>query len=432
MTLDFGPWTLDLLKAEPWTLDRYIEEALRRSPEFAESQEDLVQADSKKTQAIAESWLPEITATAKTYPYGYNPDNNDNFSSWDTTAHTISYSAKATLNLFNSFSDVRDVTLAKLGLHDAQDDLIVQHRSLIIKAMSVYLDFFLKTKRLEVIMTNAKNRREQYELTEGLYREGLKSLYDVQKTQIDLYSGELRETSARNERQLALARFNLLLDQPLQVEPELAPLPESALGRIPVFDEALKLALQNRPEARKARRTLESKRLTLRQEGQDVLPGLSADLSGSWSQEPYFDGVNPQLGERKTGYNIAVSLSYSFGLGPWPSWQEYIRAESSLRQAELDLAEIIRNVQEEVVSAHLELDRSQKAFNISRLKELLVRESASQVRERYRQGASGILELTQAEQDLLQSELESSDLLKDYYLAQAKYTMAVGLWTDRK
>ncbi|MBI4669518.1 MAG: TolC family protein [Elusimicrobia bacterium] len=414
------------IQAEKWTQNQYIQEVLKQSPELKKAEEETLQGSSRKKAALAEGWLPAVNADARVYPYGQNPQNSYKFTKWKTDSDDISYNANVSLNLFNNLKDYWAIKLAGLGYKTALQERASTKNQAALKAIETFHDLILKTQNLTVIKKDFEMRQDQFELTKGLYKQGMKSLFDLQKTEVDFYSSELRVLSIQNEEKKAKARFNLLVNRPLEETVEIANNPAPLEQKIPSFDDSLKTALEARPDWLAARFRADQARVDVRKKGQDLFPALNVKGDWNWQNRASFGLPSERFGIPKTNYQVSAVLSYQFGLGHVPQWQEFTIARSRLKQAQAAQDELERRVKEEVFAGVLELERLQKTLAVVAKQIAIVKESAGYTQDRYRQGSAGIWELTQAQQDLLSAQLEEAAALKEYHLSLARYRIAIG------
>lgn len=418
--------------AQPWTQRDYVQEVLRQSPEIEATAQEFDAARRQKTSALASGWLPNATASASAIPYGHNPQNRYAFTKWKANSDDISYNTNVSLNLFNSFKDYWTLEQAALDQRLAGEELVLARRNSILKAIETYQDLILKNKNLAALDQNLQTRQEQHDIAQKLYQQGMRSLFDIQKTQIDLYSIQQRLLGIRNEAILALAKFNWLInkpgEQPVQTEELASPSP----GQTADFENSWTLALRQKPDLIKAKLRVERSRVETRRMGQKLFPELNIKADWNWQNSARFGLPSEQFGIPKKNYQVSAIVSYSFGLGHVPQWQGYMEAKAKLKAAQANQRDIERRVKEEIFLAILDLERLRASYAITLNKESIVKENAAYAQERYRQGQASILEITEAQQDLLSAQLEQAALLKDYHLAMTKYKMAVGTPLDEE
>lgn len=275
-------------------------------------------------------------------------------------------------------------------------------------------------------------QRDQHEMAQNLYKQGLRSLFDIQKTQVDLYSTEQRLLGVRNDARLALAKFNWLIERPGEEAAQAQEPDRPKPGSIPGFDDSWSLALRQKPELINARLRVDKARIETRVRGQKLFPDLNVKADWNWQNSATFGLPSKQFGIPEKNYQVSAVLSYSFGLGHIAQWQDYMGAAAQHKAAQAAERETQRRIKEEILTAILELERLGASYAISARKESLVKENAAYVQERYSQGSAGILELTQAQQDLLSAQLEQAQVIKDYHLAVMKYKIAVGTPLDEE
>jgi outer membrane protein TolC len=408
--------------------DSYLRVVLESAPEIASAGQAYKAAEASWRQAQAEAWLPTFSAEARGNPWGHNPLNGNRWNSLQLNADNITYSLGASFNLFNSFYDWRRITQARLSRDAAMAAFDSVRQALAVKALTSYLDLFLKQKLKQVADANREAQKAQYELTLDLYRHGMKSKSDLLKSETDWKSSQLRSFSQESERRKTLYRFNLLADRAAEAEAELPDLTQGAT-RFLSLDEALGQAAVQRPELRKSAAELRNSQLSAQGAAQNFLPKLAATLNWNQTRSASFGATAPATSD--PSYVLGLTLSLPVGYTGASQALAYSAARAQARQAAFERAALLRSVRESIYNAHVELDLAFQSYRVGVERERSARESLEIVLAQYQQGASDVIRLAQVRADYLQAQIDSLTFLHDTQLRWLQYRHALGepLWT---
>ena len=191
----------------------YVRAVLEASPELRQAEAGLEAAAAQAKEKFAALVLPTFGFTAESTPYGHAPSNSNLLTHWRLTRDETTSTTRLNLNLFNSFQDFRSARSARLNRDSSGAALSTAQGDRAFEAVRVFFDLGLKNRLLEVAAENLKAQEEQYRMTEDLYKNGMKSLSDLLKSETDWRSGELRLAAAQAAGKTALIRFNAHIDR---------------------------------------------------------------------------------------------------------------------------------------------------------------------------------------------------------------------------
>lgn len=416
---------LAAVAASTITLSGYLALALSHSPEVQASRESLSASASRQRAAVADAALPTISASAQTYPWGYDPLWLGRFHSWRLTKDGAAYSAGATWNLFNSFRDAREAHQSGLERLQAEESLQEALQGRAIAAARAYLVLFLRQRLEEVASVDVAAQRAQFDVTKDLYQHGMKSRSDLLKSETDWRSSHLRLLERRADVRRALFDFNQLVDRDPEAPAVLAE--PGGEPRLPGAGTAeLSAAYERRPETRRARLALKLAGSRAADRLQDLLPRLSADARYTMSRDATFGDPAMGSGRSRPVYNIGLNLSLPVGFNGYSQAQRWRAARSDERRLEAELVSLKRRVAQDVVFARIGLEQAVESLRFSRERELIAKDNLDLVEQQYRQGSADVIRLAQARQDHLQAQTDTLRQSHDAQLRWLEYRLAAG------
>lgn len=411
--------------AETITRQDYVRRFLEADPDLLSARQGLITARRKRDLSLSQ-WLPSAAASASTNVYGHDPNAGYARDEGRFAFDRFHKSASLSLNVFNSFKDFYSYAGARADLNAAERNLEESLQTAVLNASELYETLRLRRELLRVAEENYKINQDRLDLTRRQYQGGFKSLSDLRKSETDAGTSELNLLEAQAASRLALARFNLAVQRPIEESVELASQEEPGAAPLIVLSDALAIAQKNRPEMLEAEARLRSSKWSLRQRAQGFFPTLSADLKWNWSEAATYGAPRIPPSHPNPNYQGTLSLSLPFGYNVWSQWQEYAAVKAAFTQAELAFEKIRRRVEEEVFERALAVERLEKAVKIARQKMKNAKENYDLLLTRYRQGSASVLELAEGQRDASQAEVQYLESLRDYSLGLIRIRAAVG------
>ncbi len=400
----------------------YVRAVLEASPELRQAEAGLEAAAAQAKEKFAALVLPTFGFTAESTPYGHAPSNSNLLTHWRLTRDETTSTTRLNLNLFNSFQDFRSARSARLNRDSSGAALSTAQGDRAFEAVRVFFDLGLKNRLLEVAAENLKAQEEQYRMTEDLYKNGMKSLSDLLKSETDWRSGELRLAAAQAAGKTALIRFNALIDRaPLEAAVLKVDLAGGATD-LPRLEEDAVRARTARPELRKALLDLEIAEVSVRTARQALLPTFSVDAV--WSRSD--GGPRGSISEPNPNYRLGLALSMPVGYNVASQAYSFAAARAVRRRQAGAVDQLARQVQVEVHEAFVQLEQVLKQYSISTAKEAIADRNLGLVTEQYRTGSADVLLMGQARLDVLNARVERAQALHEAFINRARYRLAVG------
>ncbi|HXA79219.1 MAG TPA: TolC family protein [Candidatus Acidoferrales bacterium] len=258
---------------------------------------------------------------------------------------------------------------------------------------------------LNVAQETVKERQLVADQVGELEKNKIKSGLDLSFANVDLAQAQLLLVQAQNDLEASYAQLSAALGYEDERTFELAeePVPPAPSAN---FADLLEQALQNRPELISLRLDADSAHSYARAERDLSLPTISA--TGSAGLTPVgADQLAPRYAAAGVNVNIPIFNGHLFGA---------LRSEANSRAKADD--QYVRDLQNRIVrDVRTAWLNSNSAFQRLALTEQLLRNSTDALdlaQARYKLGLSSIIELSQAQLNLTQAELESASSKFDY------------------
>ena len=305
------------------------------------------------------------------------------------------------------------------NLHaQAQQESVVATRADVLLGVDRAYFAVLKAQAvLKVAQQTVKDRQLVADQVTELERNKIKSGLDVSFANVDLAQAQLLLIQAENDLDASNAQLSAALGYGDQRSFQLVeePLPSAP----PVeFSDLLQQALKNRPELISLRLDVDSAHSYATAERDLWFPTISA--AGSAGLTPYgADQLAPRYAAGGVNVNIPIFNGHLFGA---------LRSEADSRARAKDqyLRDLQNHVVRDVRTAWLE---SNSAFQRLGLTDQLLK-SATQAEDlaqsRYKLGLSSIIELSQAQLNMTQAELESASAKYDYEMQLSALSYQIG------
>jgi outer membrane protein len=293
------------------------------------------------------------------------------------------------------------------GLHaQAQEQNVVTSRAeVLLHVDEAYFDALKAQAVLQVAQQTVQERQVVADQISALASNQLKSDLDVSFAQVDLSQGQLLLIQAQNNLQASFADLSAALGYPDQrtftlVEEPLPGAPPSDLQQM------INDALQNRPELIAERFNVESAGSYATAERDLSLPTISA--AGAAGLTPFRQaGLDSRYAAAGFNVNIPIFNGHLFGAR---------LAEAKYRaQAEgQNLRDLQNRIARDVRMAWLSANSAFQRLSVTAQLLAQTTQALDLAQARYQLGLSSIVELTQAQLNLTQAQIEQASAKYDY------------------
>ncbi|MDE2512047.1 MAG: TolC family protein, partial [Elusimicrobia bacterium] len=291
----------------------YVKRALAASPEVRQAEESWRAADDAYKAQMSSMLLPTLAFTGQDYPYGDDPSLGYRHHGWRVRRGDMTSNTTLNWNLFNGFQDLLKTRSAAAVRDSAALALSAARQDRAFAALQAFFALDARARLRDVAREDLRAQEEQYKQTQGLYRDGLKGLADLYKSETEWHASEIRLVSSEADYKGAQQPFNSLLGlapwAPAEVATELDP-GTTDLPRIE--DDAARLS-ERRPEIARALSDERRAETSEKQSLSGIFPSLA--LNATWNRQDTATSGLPSssLGIPNPNRQVGLSLTLPFG-----------------------------------------------------------------------------------------------------------------------
>lgn len=432
------PTTYAAAAQSQYTLKECIDVALQKNVGIIQAQNSYQSAK----YSLLDAWgnaLPKASLSAR-YDFGkaLRPQANRQFDSTgrpyyvyypDPGSKSYSTGIDLSMTLFDggaTWLKIRQSNQTKRSSFNALSETML---TTVYNVKSAYYSL-VETIMLRKVQEDALARsKKQLEVTTSKYELGSASLSEKLKAQVTVANDSVVLLTRENAIRSAEFALNLLLNRDVA----LPIVPADTLGNV-AFDESLdacmQTALEKNPGLKRSEADFDASRTGVSLAQSSWLPTVSANLGWGWrtSKGKVFDSSMTVL----TPFTI-VSGDYSFGISARYSLFDGFLKKTTYSKAKLGEAnqresyDAARNTLiSDVRQAYLDIQTARLQYQASQLAEQSAQEDMKLQSERYRLGASSILELLDAQYSLTNSQSVRIHALYQLNTALASMAKAMG------
>jgi outer membrane protein TolC len=336
----------------------------------------------------------------------------------NSSNRSISTSLSANVDLFTGFRRGAEMRAARAG-EDAADATLIDARfQQSLNTTNQFLDALAAAQLLRVRESSVRRAEEQLKTSVAKLRAGSATRSDSLRSLVTL--GNTRVDLITTQAQLAAAEANLarLIGQRGRVQA----VDDSSFYSVqPVIDtQSLRIEAASRsPRVQSAAANAIAARASVRASRSAYWPSLNLAANTGWN------------GSRSNDYDLLNQRQLSLSLR-WTLFNGFDRELTIVqREADLDLAEATASdaqlgVEAELITRVAELDAARARIEITGTSVQAAREDLRVQQERYRLGASTIVDLLTSQEALNQAEVDVVNARFDYLRAKAQLEALIG------
>jgi outer membrane protein TolC len=281
-----------------------------------------------------------------------------------------------------------------------------------------FLDALAAAQLLRVRETSVQRAEQQLKVSVAKLRAGSATRSDSLRSRVTLGTALLNQITTQTQLATAEANLGRLIGQTGRVQA----LDDSTFYRIlPVVDtQALRIEAQAKsPSVQSATASAAAARATVRAARSAYWPSLTLSANTSWN------------GSRANDYTLLNQRQLSLSLR-WTLFNGFQRELSIVQQeADEDLAEATASdaqlaVQAELTARLAELDAARAKIEITQTSVAAATEDLRVQQERYRLGASTIVDVLTSQEALNQAEVDVVNARFDYLRSKAQLEALIG------
>ena len=404
------------------TLPDAIRLAERTQPSMVQAQAGVRTAAAQRRNAWG-AFLPSLTAGSSASEFfsegaaRVDPVTGQ-LTSGDNTNRSVSTSLSASVDLFTGFRRGAELQAAKAGQVEADASLVDTRFQQALATTNVFFDALSAAQLVGVREASVRRAEEQLKVSVSKLHAGSATRSDSLRSLVTL--GSARLDLIQSQTDLATAEANLA-HQVGEVG-RVSAADDSSFHRLlaPVDTVGLRLEAESRsPRIQTAVATASVARANVRASRSAYWPSLTLGANTGWNAS------------RNNDYAFLNQRQVSLQL----SWQLFNRFDRELaiaqREASYDVAQATaederRAVQAELTARLAELDAARSKIDITITSVTAATEDLRVQQERYRLGASTIVDVLTSQEALNQAEVDAVNARFDYLRAKAQLDALIG------
>ncbi len=383
---------------------------------------DVRTAEAQRRSALG-AYLPRVsTSTSASDFFSEGPARIDpatgEIISGNSNSRSVSTSFSASLDLFTGFRRGAEMRAARASENAADASLIDARFEQALTTTNQFLDALSAAQLLRVREASVRRAEEQLKTAVAKLRAGSATRSDSLRSLVTL--GNTRLDQITTQTQLASAEANLarLIGETGRVRAA----DDSAFYVVlPAVDtQALRTEAESRsPRIQSAAANAAAARSSARASRAAYWPSLTLAANTGWN------------GSRSTDYDFFNQRQLSLALR-WNLFDGFdreltvVQREASLDLAEATAADARREVQAELTTRLAELEAARTRTEITQTSVAAATEDLRVQQERYRLGASTIVDLLTSQEALNQAEVDVVNARFDYLRAKAQIEALIG------
>jgi TolC family type I secretion outer membrane protein len=409
------------------TLDEAMRVALKQNPTVAESKER-VSAAQEQIGVSKSGYYPQVSF-AGNYFYGNSFARSATGTFQVTTPSGVSsptslerkasdffvYRFSANQLLYDFGKTSGQVDQSRSGFRQAGEDLANTRQQVVLDTRSRYFEYLASRRAIKVAEENVRQNQELLKQAKGFYDVGLRAKNDVTKAEANLANAEAELIRAKNladvSRVALMTTLGLKTWPYKDVEDVLEVTPKAL-----VLEELKTAALKQRPEIRRNTYQQEGDKAAIQVAKSGYYPTFSSTTAYGWQGDEHPLDDNWWVG-------AGVTFPLFEGLKTYHSVRQ---AKSQLKATQAGGESLTLTVTREVEQSYLDVLSAREVIK-ARVK---AKESAAENLRlawgRYRAGVGNIIEVTDAQVQFAQADLDHVRALFDYRVFEARLDKAIG------
>jgi outer membrane protein TolC len=403
-----------------------LPEAIRRServqPDVIRAAADVRTAGARRRSAWG-AYLPRLTASSSASDFFSEGASRIDpvtglLTSGNSTNRSLSTSVAASIDLFTGFRRGAEMRAARAS-EDAADASLVDARfQQALTTTNQFLDALAAAQLLRVRETSVRRAEEQLKTSIAKLRAGSATRSDSLRSLVTLGNARLEQLTTQTDLAAAEANLARLVGETGRIK---AADDSAFYAVLPALDtQALRVEAESRsPRVQSAAASASAARATVRASRSTYWPSLTLSANTGWN------------GSRASDYDLLNQRQVSLALR-WNVFDGFDRELTIVqREADLDVSEANASDARRAVQADLELrlaelDAARARIEITRTSVVAATEDLRVQQERYRLGASTIVDVLTSQEALNQAEVDVVNARFDYLRAKAELEALIG------
>lgn len=417
--LVLGPSSLVAQAAgDTLTLDEAIARALRVSPQIVQAETSLGTAQYAVTQTWA-SYLPSLSLST-----GASVSASERFNTQTNTvvrsASSDNYNARlnSSMSLFTGGRRGAELRSARADATAAGASLVEQRFSVTLSTKQAFYNVLRADEQIRVGQVRVELAREGLDAAERRLSVGSATRSDVLRSRLELTDAQQTLLDAQAQKRSAAFALGRLVGVQGPVEPRV----ETPLEPEPLSldrQQLTELALANAPAVASARASALASEANVSAARAQWFPSLSGSAGYTITND------DPTLSKATNSWSLSLGMSYPIFNGLQREGA-IDRAQATALVADAQLADAQRQTLAELERLILEVEVTAERVALLRVSLEVAEEDLRVQRERYRLGASTILDQITSQLNRIQAEMNLIAARYDYQIARAQLETLVG------
>lgn len=423
------------------TLQEAIDIALENNITLRQAENNMLLQNAGVTSAQMD-FLPNLN-------FGLNGNRNtgrqfvqETLSYDDLTTLSSGASLSSGVTIFDGLRNINNLRAAQTSKLSAEENLQRAKENVIFNTASSYLSVLLNQELLNIAKENLEASQKQLEQVKAQVEVGMRPMVDLYNQEAVVANNEFQIVERENALNISIIQVvRILAIDPMQDYEFVTPGIDEENLEVKNFSltQLIEQAMLNRSDLRGTEAQIKLSEYNLRIARGAYLPtvSLSASLSGGYSDQfrertpsgevvdvGYFDQITDRNRRYSIGFNIQVPIfnRYNTRLNVQRSQVDYKNAMLDLEAKKLEINQEVRQAYNDYLSASKQLDTTERAL-------LAASKAYETEQERYRVGASTLIELTQANAEFVSASSNRvqavyrfvfQEQLLNYYLGQVQ------------
>ncbi len=419
--------TAQLANVRRVTLQQALDDGRQNAPAMVQAQQNVRLSDMGRMQAWA-AYLPSISGSGSASKSSSQRVNQFGTVTTGAPTNNSSFGLSANLNLFTGFQRGANSRLAAANSDMNQAALIAQQYATDLATKQAFFTELANEELVGVAETQVRRSQEQLKLTSEKLRLGATTRADSLSAQVDYGTQQLALIQAQAN--ALTARANLA--RAIGFAGSVAAVPDTMLEvRLASLDTAAlrRDALANAPSVLEAQASVAAARASLSASRSSIMPTLSASASQRWAGSVLFPWSSMAAGTTGPKYTGTWSLSLSLSYPIFNNFQReagIVQADANAVAADAKLRDARLALDANLTQALAALAAAGQQIDVSRTQVAAAQENLRMQRERYRLGASTIVDMLTAEVSTNQAEVSLVQARYNYLIARAQLEAYVG------
>ncbi len=325
--------------------------------------------------------------------------------------------------IFTGFRIQNSEEMLDYQLQATQTDLQKDEKQLVVDIKTAFWNFYKSVEMKKSIDESIVQVKAHLKDIESFYKNGLVTLNDVLKVQVQLSNLELNKIDMENAIELSNAALNnamgISVTERYKINADNS-IPENKYTDL---NNSIQTAYEGRNELQSMELRLKAGEKSIEMAKAGWYPQVFASANYNYNNPN--SRIFPQKEEFKGTWDIGISASWD--IWNWNTTSLQVQqAEVNQAQSELGLQQMKDGIALEVTQAYLTLSKSKEKIGVSEKAVKQAEENLRVTNEKFKAGSLINSDLLDAETALLLAKINYTTAVVDYKLAFAKIERATG------